>query len=404
VSAVAGLRVLQLGPVYVSHTRRWAQHAAALGASVHVAGHVRAGRQALDFGGVAEHVDVLPVERVGVESELAWLDEVLRRVAPDVVHAHWLPRWAHRAVCSGHPAVVVTAWGSDVYLATGDDRARADEALRGAAHVLAPSPHMLDAVRARGAPNGRSHHVELGVDVERFRPADAAQRARARDELGLPGAGPIVLSVRAPGELYNLDVVVDGFRRLREQVPAATLVLAHGAAELPPALGDAVRAVGGIVAGDVAYADMPRYVRAATVGVSIPSSDGSPNSVWEALACGVPMVVSDLPQIRARVAASDGLSLVAPRADAVALALREIVTDAPRHARMAAAGRTWAQANVDDREQLARLGAVYAATSRSADRPGSAPAPAWSRSQGGAAAPGRARGTASAAGSRPRPS
>lgn len=392
----SGPRVLQLGPLYVNHTRRWAEHAGALGATVFAAGHTRPGRRMIDVSAVVQHVEVLPDEREGVESELAWLRDVLRRVAPDIVHAHWLPRWGHRAVRSGHPAVVVTAWGSDVYRATGSDRDRAEEALRGADHVLAPSPHMLREMVARGAPAGRAHHVDLGVDLERFRPIDPAGRARARRELGLPPAGPVILSVRAPTELYNLDVVVAGFRLLRTRMPDATLVLAHGDVELPASLWGALSALDGVVVGDVSHAEMPRYVRAATVAISIPASDGSPNSVWEALAGGVPMVVSDLPQIGERFVGSDALALVEPRAEAVARALREIVTDPERQARMGAAGRAWALANVDEREQIARLGTVYDAMTRTAGR--------RVRPQRDAVAQGRARGTARAAGPRPHPS
>jgi L-malate glycosyltransferase len=359
--------VLQVGPLYINHLRRWAEHGVALGYRVWVAGHEKPGRRTIDFAPMAETVETYDPRADPIE----WLADVIERVEPDIVHAHWLPRWGYVAVAAARRPVVVTAWGSDVYLATDENRARGDEAIQGADAVLARSAHMRDALMARGAAAERLHPVDLGIDLGRFRPATPEERSRARDELGLPG-GPVILSPRAPTPLYNLDIVLAAFSRLRERVRDATLVFAHGDLPLPRELRDhpGVRAVG-----DVAHADMDRYVRAATAVVSIPSSDGSPNSVWEALACGVPVVASDLPQLRERIGDSGAALLVTPTPAAVAAALYELVTQQELHARMAASGRAWALAHVDERDALARLRAVYDAV-RSRDRATAAAQPA----------------------------
>jgi glycosyltransferase involved in cell wall biosynthesis len=231
--------------------------------------------------------------------------------------------------------VIATAWGSDVYLT--------DEADVGADATLVNSEHMRRTLIARGAAPERLHLVDLGVDLERFRPAPDAP------------ASPVILSPRAPTPLYNLDVVVAGFELLRERVPDATLVLAHGDLPLP----DELRLPAGARAlRDVPHEDMPGLLRAATAVVSIPSSDGSPNCIWEALAGGVPVVASDLPQLRERLG-DDIVRFIVPTRDALSAALHDLVTQPAVHARVAAAGRAWARANVDAREQLARLAAVY---------------------------------------------
>jgi L-malate glycosyltransferase len=352
--------VLQLGPLYVGHLRRWAEHAATLGYRVSVAGHSKPGRRTLQFGDVAECVDEIGAD----DPPLEWLRDVIDRVEPDIVHAHWLPRWGRIAVVAAERPVVVSAWGSDVYLATGQNRVAADEAVASADAVLAPSDHMRRELLRRGAPAERTHTVALGVDLERFRPATAAERTHARAQLGLP-TGPVVLSPRAPTPLYNLDVVLAGFAQLRERVPDATLVLAHGDLPLPPelALGPGVRATR-----DVPHGEMADYLRAATVVISIPSSDGSPNSVWEALASGVPVVASDLPQMRERL--GDGVvSFIEPTPDAVASALHDLVTQPALRERLGATGRAWVLTNLDERHELQRLAAVYAAVRSASTAP-----------------------------------
>jgi hypothetical protein len=178
------MRVLQVGPLYVNHVRRWAERARALGWSVDVAGHHRGGRARRDFSAVADRVEVAPEDlpERGTAAQVAWLSEVAERLEPDLVQAHWLPRWGHVATLACRQAVIVTGWGSDVYLSAGRERQRGDRALRGADCVLARSAHMRRAMLARGADPGRTRVVDLGVDLQRFRPAADAERARV--ELG----------------------------------------------------------------------------------------------------------------------------------------------------------------------------------------------------------------------------
>jgi glycosyltransferase involved in cell wall biosynthesis len=367
------MRILQLGPLYNNHLRRWSANAVALGSTVYAAGHIRPGRSPVDLDGVAVAVDVLPAELLdlGTKRQLHWLRGVVERVGPNLVQAHSLPRWGYLAALLGACPLVVTPWGSDIYLAAGEDRERADRALTEADSVLARSPHMRHELIRRGVSAERIHEVDLGVDLDRFVPAPADERARLKAELGLP-PGPTVLSFRAGTQLYNLEIVLDAFRILRKRIADAALVLVHGDAPLAGSVRASLRGLEVDsrvqVVGQVAHSEMPRYLRAADVGVSVPSSDGSPSSVWEALACGLPLVLSDLPQIEERLGRSVAVRLVEPSRDAVASALAEIIGRSRLRERMAQAGRDWAIENIDEGEQIERLGRAYAATTRRSAR------------------------------------
>lgn len=361
-----GLRVLQVGPLYVNQVRRWSEHAAALGHRVWAAGHVRPERGLVELTHVAEDIAVEPegLQRAGTAARVDWLRGLLRRLEPDLVQAHYLTTWGCYAALAGHRPVLATPWGSDVYLAAGSWRRNACLALRDADLVAARSPHMRREIISRGVPDRRIRELDLGVDLDRFRPPRPAERARARRHLGLAD-GPVILSPRAGTSIYNLDVVVEAFRIVRARLRHATLLLLCGDAPMSESLRTALRRTGpedGIrVVGKVSHRDMTAYLSATTVGVSIPSSDGSPSSVWEALAFGVPMVLSDLPQVAERVGGGGAVKMVEARTEAVASALLAIAGDAGLREEMARAGRAWAVANVDSRDQIARLEKVYAA-------------------------------------------
>ena len=46
--------------------------------------------------------------------------------------------------------------------------------------------------------------------------------------------------------------------------------------------------------GYIEYKDMPLYYNASDLVISVPSSDSSPKSVYEAMFCGKPIIISDL--------------------------------------------------------------------------------------------------------------
>ena len=126
--------------------------------------------------------------------------------------------------------------------------------------------------------------VNWGVDLEAFRVPSEQERAELKTQLGLSTA-PVVFSPRGLKELYNPDVVVGAFARVREAVPGAQLVLKHlGSAEtVPPEW----RELPGVtLVGHVDREAMAGLFRAADVTVSVPSTDSSPRSVWEAMAAG----------------------------------------------------------------------------------------------------------------------
>jgi hypothetical protein len=93
------LRVLQVGPLYSIHTRRWAEQAASLGCTVYLAGHERAGLPRVDVHDVATGVFVLPenLHGSGTVRQARWLRDVVALLAPDVVQAHGLTTWRCRA-------------------------------------------------------------------------------------------------------------------------------------------------------------------------------------------------------------------------------------------------------------------------------------------------------------------
>lgn len=178
--------------------------------------------------------------------------------------------------------------------------------------------------------SGRSVHERLGyrprrwalipngLDPDTFKPCPAA-RSQFRNELGVADSVPLV------GLVARMDPMKDHPTFLRaaavvaaRQADARFVVAGRGVAE-SDMLRDLGEKLG--IAGRVHLLrerqDVPRVLAAFDVAVSSSDSEGFPNMVLEAMACGTPCVVTDAGDSAAIVADT---GVVVPRRDPEALA------------------------------------------------------------------------------------
>ena len=180
--------------------------------------------------------------------------------------------------------------------------------------VVACSSTLAGLLRAQGIEAGVIHN---GVDTATFRPADAAERANLRAALGLPGSARIGVSVGALSARKDPLLVIRAFRAVRD--PGLALVfLGDGplaAACRRAAEGDArIRFEGQVD-------DVTSFLRAADYLVSASRSEGLPNAVLEAMACGLRVALTDIGPHRELIDLAPGSGIAVPVGDEPALAL-----------------------------------------------------------------------------------
>ena len=285
-----------------------------------------------------------------------WLRDVAKEVRPDLVHAHYLSIFGYTAARSGERPLVVSAWGSDVYRIGWLERRRAKLAIEEADAVIADSDSLARDAAELARPK-RMEVIGWGVDTTLFSPGD---RARARAHLGLPDV-PIVLSPRGLAPHYNPDIVIQAFAELQQ--PEALLVLKHPNLDAPPEVEEAARRFGVHdrirIMGHVSESELTDWYRAADVCVSIPESDSAPRTVWEAMACGAPMIVSDLPWARDDLTDGENALIVPVTAEAVAAAVASVLASPDRAYTLARAGRELVETKMNREREMDRLDALY---------------------------------------------
>jgi len=295
-----------------------------------------------------------------------------RRVAmkkrATILHGHWIVPGGVIAAAAGSQPLVVSAHGSDVFVAERNGAAKfaARRVLQRAAWITACSDDLRTRAIALGAPTDRTETVPYGVDTTRFAP-NPTVRAQVRRELNLPADAPVVVTAGRLVHKKGFEYLIDAAGPLRARFPELRLVIAGGG-DLEDELKARARSFGSAVtfAGRRTQDDVGRLVAAADVAV-VPSVhddagnvDGLPNFALEALATATPVVatrVGGLPQ-----AIEDGRTgrLVAERdAGALSEAIAGVLTSPDRGRALGAQAREAVIRNFGWARTAERFEAVY---------------------------------------------
>lgn len=229
--------------------------------------------------------------------EFILVRRLIKRIKPDIVHAHGAVRDAYLAVASGFHPIVVSAWGSDVLI----DAKRSPLikfctrcALKRANLVTCDCVYLMEGTIKLGAEPDKTKLIYHGVDTRKFSP----ERGKGiRENLGLPGV-PVVISTRKLRPIYNVEMLIRAIPLVLEHMPQVEFIIA-GEGEQRKYLESLAASLG--VSGSVIFTGwvppdrLPDYLVSASVYVSTSLSDSTSISLQEAMSCELAPIVTDLP-------------------------------------------------------------------------------------------------------------
>lgn len=201
-------------------------------------------------------------------------------------------------------------------------RKRLMHSLQAADRVFSVSDSLRRLALSLGVPEARTEVVGNGVDTERFHPVD---RAEARRKFELPADAKILISVGALVERKGMHRVIEVMPALLARHPDLHYVIVGGAspegdnrAELDAqvqrlGLADRVHFLGALPPDELKWP-----LSAADVFVLSTRNEGWANVFLEAMACGLPVITTDVGG-NAEVVCRPELGRIVPFGDAQAL-------------------------------------------------------------------------------------
>ena len=329
---------------------------------------------AIEASGI-EHVPIPALTR-SVSPAQDWralrqLQRAFREIAPDIVHTHnpkpgVLGRLAARR--AGVPVVVNTVHG---LYATFEDRWMRRGVVYGLERVasacsdaeLVQNIEDLETLRSLGVPDSKLTLLGNGVDLARFDPAGLPEgtRSRIRAELGVSHETVLVGAVGRLVWEKGYREVFAAAEQLEDRNCRFVVIGPHEPGKRS-AIGTAARTaaerVGVIFAGH--RDDMAEMYSALDMYVLASYREGFPRSAMEASAMGLPVLASDVRGCRQVVLDGQTGSLFpVGDADALADAVRRLVAEPDRRARLGAAARAKAIVDFDDRQVIATTLRTY---------------------------------------------
>jgi teichuronic acid biosynthesis glycosyltransferase TuaC len=148
----------------------------------------------------------------------------------------------------------------------------------------------------------RTTVIPNAVDFNLFRPMDQKD---ARRELGLKMQGRYVLFAgRANDPRKRLDLIEEAMAMVRTEQPAAELLVASG----------------------VPQSRLPLYYSASDCLAMASIHEGSPNVIKEAMACNLPVVSTDVGDVREVIGSTPGCTVVPANVSAIARAIEKTLS------------------------------------------------------------------------------
>jgi glycosyltransferase involved in cell wall biosynthesis len=214
-----------------------------------------------------------------------------KQIKPDLIHAGPIQTCAFIAVLSGFRPILTMSWGfdlmDDVHKSKWMERVTG-YTLRRSSFFTSDAKVTRDKAVAYGMNPDKTIVFPWGVDLEHFTPST----------LNVKRSTFTLFCNRSWEPRYGVDVLARAFVRVAQERDDVNLLLLGGGSQ-----GQVIRSIlqnGGVLdrvafAGQISQTVLPEWYHRADLYISPSHVDGSSVSLMEALACGLPCLVSDIP-------------------------------------------------------------------------------------------------------------
>jgi teichuronic acid biosynthesis glycosyltransferase TuaC len=244
------------------------------------------------------------------------------------------PAAARVATALGLP-LSIKARGSDIHYwgQQGYARRQMLAAAERSSGMLAVSKSLNSDMAALGMPEDRIAVHYTGLDGELFKPVSRSTARAAVSEI-VPPDGPLLVAVGNLVPLKGMDLIVPLPNFLTE--PVRIVIAGSGPEEQK--LRDLSRQLGmGIVFAGSLPPERLAVLLAASDVMVLPSEREGLANVWiEALACGTPLVITDVGGAREVVTSASAGRLVKRTPEAIAAAVSDLLANPPKQSEVAA--------------------------------------------------------------------
>lgn len=338
-------KIAFLAPINSIHTTRWVNGVSSNGYEVHL---ITQHKGALDGLDKSVKVHNLPLKgKLGYFLNMLSLKKILKKISPDLLHAHYASGYGTLARLSGFKPNILSVWGSDIYLfpkKSNFNFSLLDKNLRFADLITSSSLDMQEEI-VLNYPDLK-HKIKLvpfGVDTQLFSHSEKSKN-KTEDKI-------CVGTVKSLEKVYGIDILIKGFKLLLDDLNITDKTLAKKIKLLIVGKGSLYEELKNMVTdygindqvhfyGSIEHSDVPKVLNQMDIFVAVSRSESFGVAVLEASSCELPAIVSNIGGLKEVVL--DGVTgTVIPSEDPVALSkmLKDLILNKDKRKKMGAEGR-----------------------------------------------------------------
>jgi glycosyltransferase involved in cell wall biosynthesis len=357
------MKILLLADTYSEHTEKWALGLAEKGIQVGLFSFNKASYEWYSHPNITVFFE--PEKKINAESSLtklaylkyvAVLKKIIRHFQPDVLHAHYATSYGLVGALSNFHPFIISSWGTDVMKFPNKNFV--------AKSILKYNFNKADALCATSGTvkeyilqvvSKEVTVVPFGIDVKKF-------SSKKVDSLFKSGDF-VVGSIKPLESLYNIDILINSFAVLNKDYPALKLlIVGEGTAESElKALVKKLKIEENVIfTGRIPFHEIPDYYNMIHVLVNISEYESFGVSVIEAMACGKPVVVSNVGGLREIVRTEMlGFKVDVRNAEQTGEAIKKLITDKKLYELIAVNARAHVIENYNWNDNLNQMIGIY---------------------------------------------
>lgn len=200
------------------HTKRWCEYFAGQGHEVHLVTFRK-----VEINNVKVHfIEAGNIGNVGgnwkIFLKLSNVKRIIRQIAPDILHAHYLTSYGTIGALTRFHPFVVTAHGSDLLISPRRSfiyRWAVKLAMKRADWITVVGEHMRTRAVEMGFPKGSVDTITFGIDTSLFNTID---RKPPENEF-------IIVTTRSFEPVYNHRLFIDALAETKDKIPQLKVIM-----------------------------------------------------------------------------------------------------------------------------------------------------------------------------------
>ncbi len=302
--------------------------------------------------------------------EIYRIREILKKIKPDILHALYVKHYGWVASFLGFSPFFVTVMGSDVHPRRNKNflsKIFNSYVLNKADIITSNSIELINLCCPNVKIKKKMHIIRSCGDLKKFKLMRISVLSDFRPKLNISEKDYVILSSRGMKKIYNNILLIKSIPYIIKKIENFVVIMIIGnmydkkyfkkVLNLAKRhrIMDKLRFMN-----KIDYNDMPKLYNLSDVVLSIPNSDGIPTTMFEAMACGVPVIFNNLQIYNELIVdKKNGLIVDCREPKKLADAIIQILTNKRLASRIVKNGFKTAQEHGDFDKEMNSLNKVY---------------------------------------------